>query len=203
MNTDWRRLREERPSLFKLIVAIKVARTRVGVLAVAGCMVAVYLGKHPPLELTQPNLWIGAGLVLIAAGAAFRFAAQGLLKKKEVLATEGVYSLCRHPLYLGSILITYGFCCLFHVPAFFVVATVYFLLFYPLTIVWEELRVAERYGAAHRDYAARTPLLLPVGAFRRGEFRWSVALRKGGGLMISLLVLSLAGVEFLARTVNP
>ncbi len=111
--------------------------------------------------------------------------AHGRLRKKRDLATDGVYSLCRHPLCLGSMLITPGFCILFDDGADYLIAGAYFLSFYPLTIAWEEVRLGERYGAAHREYGATTPLLLPLGCFRRGEFRWADALHNGGSVLLA------------------
>jgi uncharacterized membrane protein len=196
---DWRAFRERHPLLFVLIVVAKVLRTKIGLLLAIACVARdVYLHKRP-FDLGQANLWVALGLALISAGVAFRIAAYGCLKKKEVLATTGVYSLCRHPLYLGSMLITYGFCCLLGDRVNYIVATTYFFVFYSLTIVWEEIRLSERYGADHQQYSKTTPLLLPLGRFHAGEYRWAQAMRKGGGLLIGLTLLLVAGVEILAK----
>ena len=202
MNFDWRKLREHRPWLFMLIVLGKKLRTKVGLVLVAACVADGFIWWEPPYDLARPNVWVALGIVLIAAGIAFRIAALGYLKKKEILATVGVYSLCRHPLYLGSILMTLGFCLLLDDWVNYVVAAVYFAIFYTLTIVWEEIRLAERYGEEHRRYVEQTPVILPLGQLRTDGFRLGRALRNGGALLIGLVVFLLAADGVMGRMMN-
>ena len=49
------------------------------------------------------------GLPVALLGAAFRALAAGVIKKDATLATSGVYSLTRNPLYFGSSLLAGGF----------------------------------------------------------------------------------------------
>lgn len=202
MEFDWRKLRVKHPWLFVLIILAKKLRTKVALVIVAICVADGLILYEPPFDLDEPNVWVLIGIGLILAGLGFRLAAYGCLKKKEVLATTGAYSLCRHPLYLGSILLTCGFCCLLNDVWNWVAATLYFAIFYTLTIVWEEVRLAERYGAAHAEYARATPILLPLGKFHSGEFFWSQALRHGGGVLIGMVIALLAVVESMAQTMN-
>jgi len=203
MTFDWRTFRERHPRLMAMIVLGKKLRTKVGILAVAACVADGIILYEPPFDLDRPNGWVLLGFLLIGAGIALRIAAHGYLKKKETLATAGVYSLCRHPLYLGSMLMTYGFCCLLNDLANWIVATCYFLIFYTLTIVWEEVRLAERYGDEHRRYRERTPLILPLGRIRRDGFAWRLAMRNGGGLLIGITALLLVAVAVMAEIMRP
>lgn len=202
MEFDWRTLRVKHPWLFVLIILAKKLRTKVALVIVAICVADGLILYEPPFDLDEPNVWVITGLALILVGLSFRLAAHGCLKKKEVLATTGVYSVCRHPLYLGSILLTYGFCCLLDDVWNWVAATAYFLVFYTLAIIWEEVRLAERYGAAHEAYTQTTPILLPLGMFHKGEFLWSQALRHGGGVLIGMLIALLVAVEVMAEKMN-
>jgi protein-S-isoprenylcysteine O-methyltransferase Ste14 len=201
-NVDWRAWRGEHPRLFQVMVLFKKLRTKVGLAAAAWCLAEGLLFDEVPFDLVRPNLWVVLGLMLIAAGVALRLAAYGNLRKKDVLATTGVYSLCRHPLYLGSILLTYGFCLLLDDVENYLFATVYFLVFYPLTIIWEEARLVERYGAAHEQYRHETPLLIPRGRFHAGGFGCVRALRAGGVALLVVTVLLLAGVEVMAKAMH-
>ena len=202
MRCDWRKLREERPGVFALIVLGKKLRTKVGLVLVIICVADGLILWEPPFDLVRLNAWLVLGGVLILAGVGLRIAALGCLQKKDTLATAGVYSLCRHPLYLGSMAVTYGFCFLLDDWVNYVVATLYFLVFYSLTIIWEEVRLAERFGEAHRQYAEQTPLLLPLGRFRAGEFGLALAMRNGGALLIGLTVLLLVADEGMARVMH-
>jgi len=142
------------------------------------------------------------GLVLIVLGVGLRIAAYGTITKQDTLTTAGVYSLCRHPLYLGSMLATCGFCVLFDDPANFVIAAAYFVLFYPLTIFWEEIRLSERYGAAHAAYVAGTPLIVPFGRYRRSGFAWNRAVHNGAIILIVVTSCLLGGTELLAEVMR-
>jgi protein-S-isoprenylcysteine O-methyltransferase Ste14 len=116
-----------------------------------------------------------AAACLILAGLALRSWASGTLRKGQALTTYGPYRLCRHPLYLASILIMTGFCLM--IPDFVsslvmlaVVGAVYWL-----TIVREERRLVIKYGDDWKSYTATTPRLLPVGLSPRLAGQWSFA----------------------------
>ncbi|MBU0716833.1 MAG: hypothetical protein KJ749_01160 [Planctomycetes bacterium] len=188
----------DRPWAFTTVRFIKKARTTVAFILAACSLAEGLYFRERPFSLAQLNVWVVIGLILITGGLAFRLAALGCIHKKEYLAIDGVYSLCRHPLYLGSILLAYGFCTLLADVENFVLATVYFVVFYPLTILWEEIRLGALYGEAHRRYRACTPLLLPLGAFRMGAFTWQGAMSQGGTLLLATVAMLLASVQVMA-----
>jgi protein-S-isoprenylcysteine O-methyltransferase Ste14 len=104
--------------------------------------------------------WLGWGLVF--AGLAVRSWAAGVLKKGKDLAVAGPYSLCRHPLYLGSFLMMLGFCHMLGDPLTYVMVVVPVAGIYWATMAREELRMDEKYGARWDAHAAKTPRLLPL-----------------------------------------
>lgn len=114
-----------------------------------------------------------AGLVTVLLGLAIRSWAAGVINKSKVLATTGPYRLCRHPLYLGSLLMMFGFCVLVGnlLDACVVFGPV--LVIYLLTIQREERRLAQRHGAAWTQYAATAPQFFPYRPFGRFGCDWS------------------------------
>lgn len=112
---------------------------------------------HDPVAL--------GGMALVLAGLAIRSWAAGVIKKTKVLATSGPYRMCRHPLYLGSLLMMLGFCIL--VSNLFDACIVFgpVLVIYILTMRREERRLAERHGEAWTQYAASAPRLVPYRLF--------------------------------------
>lgn len=202
MTKSWRDFPIRYPGIFAVVVRIKKLRTKAAQLLVAFMVLEGFYNWEIPYDLHRPNAWVVAGLPLIILGTAFRLAACGTIRKKQTLATLGIYSLCRHPLYLGSILLGYGYCCLINDPKGFVLTTAYFVIFYPLTILWEELRIAEHYGDVHRDYVASTPLILPFGRFHPSAFSCQVALRNGGLLLLLINALFLSSIEVMSETMR-
>ncbi len=201
MKFNWRSLQAKHPVLLGLIVFFKRLRTKVAIALVAICIAKCIYLRQAPYDLDHhPGTWVFVGLASIALGVGLRMAAHGTIRKDEQLATTGVYSICRHPLYLGSIILTFGFCVLFRDRWNFLMAAVYFALFYSLAIIWEEIRLDDYYGDAHREYSRTVPLLLPIGRFRPDGFRLRRALQAGGALLLIMTVLSLVLVEILAET---
>jgi protein-S-isoprenylcysteine O-methyltransferase Ste14 len=111
----------------------------------------------------------------VLIGLAIRSWAAGVINKTKVLATTGPYRLCRHPLYLGSLMMMFGFCVLVGslVDACVVFGPV--LSIYLLTIQREERRLAARYGAAWTSYAAVAPQFFPYRPFLELRSDWSLA----------------------------
>lgn len=198
MRLDRRVLQRDRSASEFWVGTLKRLRTKVGFVLAALCIAEGIRFRERPFDLLQPSPWVALGFLLIASGLFLRVYALGYLRKKECLATKGVYSLCRHPLYLGSILLTYGFCVLLNVPSNFVVATVYFSVFYSLAIVREEVRLTEQYGEAHRLYREKTPLILPRGRFEATNFRWRCIKERKAVLLISAVTGLLMAVEVMA-----
>ncbi len=199
---DWHDLFMRYPRWRLLIVTAKRCRTKVGLLLASACIVRMLLRHERPVLLESLSVWSMSGAALIAAGVAFRIAAMGVLKKKESLSTTGVYSLCQHPLYLGSMLITFGFCLILRNPMNFATAFLYFLMFYPLTMAWETIRLGQRFGAEYDKYVQKTPLLLPRGRYHSGGFNWRDARINGADLLLGLIVVLLTAVEIMARVLR-
>ena len=105
--------------------------------------------------------WLPAGIALCLAGEVVRVWAAGHLIKGTQLITSGPFAHLRHPLYLGSLLITTGYCVLTGLWISFPVVWALYGLFF-LSAMFSEERVLEAaFGAKYRTYKARTPLLVP------------------------------------------
>jgi protein-S-isoprenylcysteine O-methyltransferase Ste14 len=111
---------------------------------------------------------------LVLCGIAMRSWAAGTLRKGIALTTRGPYALCRHPLYLGTMLMMLGFFLLLFPIGWTWFGLVPMVIIHLVTLLREEERLAARYGAAWACYAARTPRFLPGRiALPRGP--WSFA----------------------------
>src|SRR5438270_9745599 len=113
-----------------------------GVVLVSLVLWHVMYGNLPRhiATLAEPLGIVAAALVL--AGVAMRSWASGTLRKGQALTTWGPYRLCRHPLYLASVLIMAGFCLMIPDYATFLVMLGLIGAVYVLTIVREERRLA-------------------------------------------------------------
>ena len=122
---------------------------------------------HDPAAVT--------GLVAVLVGLAIRSWAAGVINKSKVLATTGPYRLCRHPLYLGSLSMMFGFCLLVGSLIDVCVCFGPVLVIYLLTMQREERRLAERHGAAWAEYAAVAPQFFPYRLAIDWRCNWSLA----------------------------
>jgi protein-S-isoprenylcysteine O-methyltransferase Ste14 len=113
-----------------------------------------------------------AGIAFIIAGLLIRIWANGYAIKTEKLTVSGPYSLLRHPLYLGTMLIAAGFMVMLrthYLGLFFIVimAVVYYR-----TIKNEERALTERYPEAYLNYKNKVPAILPtIFPYKAGE-KW-------------------------------
>jgi hypothetical protein len=120
-----------------------------------------------------------ASLVLVVPGLWLRGYASGYVRKNAELATTGPYARTRNPLYLGSMLIAFGFAAAAASWVILLVLAALFAAIYIPTILGEEAYLREHF-AGFEAYAREVPRLLPrlttahasVGteAGERGEF---------------------------------
>jgi len=99
-------------------------------------------------------------LLLVISGLWLRGYAAGYVKKNAELTQTGPYGYTRNPLYLGSMLIAFGFAWAAGSWLIFVVLTALFLAIYLPTIRSEEAYLREHFPDFD-TYAARVPRLLP------------------------------------------
>ncbi|MGE0442747.1 MAG: isoprenylcysteine carboxylmethyltransferase family protein [Gemmatimonadales bacterium] len=177
-----------------------------------------------PLILAAPPLEPGQrpGLRFPATTAGFALAALGLvvralvighaprgasgknraLQVADSLSTTGLYSVCRHPLYFGNLLLWLG-------PAVAVgrwwapvLVTAAWALFYRRIIFVEERFLASEFGNRWRAWAARTPALIPrPGRWQRADLSFSprTVLRQEYYALVStvtMFVITEAGTVF-------
>ena len=101
------------------------------------------------------------GLGLVGSGILLRSWAAGTLRKHIRLATTGPYSLVRHPLYIGSLLLMLGFCALIDDAEniWFVLGPI--LMLYVFHAVQEEKNMAAAFPEQWPAYAASVPRFIP------------------------------------------
>jgi protein-S-isoprenylcysteine O-methyltransferase Ste14 len=113
------------------------------------------------LWLARPTLlFLALGLLLVVPGLLLRGYASGYVKKNSELTVTGPYAHTRNPLYLGSILIAFGFAL---AARSFVIAGVLVVLFAVIYI--PVIRSEEEYLRSafpeFEAYAAAVPRLWP------------------------------------------
>jgi protein-S-isoprenylcysteine O-methyltransferase Ste14 len=109
---------------------------------------------------------LGWSLLAVLPGVALRGYASGYVKKNAELTTTGPYAWTRNPLYLGSILIAFGFAGAARSPWLAVALAVLFAVIYGPVIRGEEAYLGEHF-AGFAAYKARVPRLLPWRIPRR------------------------------------
>lgn len=82
-------------------------------------------------------------------------------QRATTLNTTGMYSIVRHPLYLGNFIIFLGITLFVEVWWFALIAILAFWLYYERIIFAEEEFLRKKYGALFLEWAEKTPAFLP------------------------------------------
>lgn len=120
-----------------------------------------------------PSLfWAGALIVL--AGAVVRLYASGFIVKNQQLATDGPYSLVRHPLYTGNLLELVGFTVasgLWWAP---LVSVAFWWFWYPTAIEYEDRKLRRIFGERCAEWQRATPAVVPRSLLPKRGGTWSL-----------------------------
>jgi len=114
----------------------------------AGCMVISFLG------LAVRCLVIG----FVPKGTSGRNTTE---QRASSLNTDGIYSLVRHPLYLGNFLIFLGVVMFVPVWWLTVIFVLTFFLYYERIMFAEEAFLRRKYGQAYEEWADQRPAFWP------------------------------------------
>ncbi len=82
-------------------------------------------------------------------------------QKADSLNTTGLYSVVRHPLYVGNFFIFLGVILFTKVWWFVLIGVLLYWLYYERIIFAEEAFLREKFGDAFMQWAERTPVILP------------------------------------------
>jgi protein-S-isoprenylcysteine O-methyltransferase Ste14 len=103
---------------------------------------------------------IGLGILIAIPGILLRAMASGHVKKNEELTTSGPYSYTRNPLYLGSLIMAFGFAVAARSGWILLAMALMFVVIYVPVIRSEEVFLSTTFPAFD-DYARDVPRLWP------------------------------------------
>jgi len=109
--------------------------------------------------------WAGLGIVF------------GETREPPVVIKKGVFSIVRHPIYLGSILLYLGMICM-TLSLASAVLWIIIVIFYRYISRHEEKLLLERFGKEYEDYMKKVPMLFPVKFFRPKTFNHTIFIKK-------------------------
>ncbi len=113
------------------------------------------------------------GGIIALAGMLVRLYASGFIVKNKQLATDGAYSLVRHPLYTGNMLMIIGFTFASGQWWALVLSAVFWWFYYPPAIDYEDRKLRTLFGADWEEWSQTVPAVIPDSIrMRRGD-QWS------------------------------
>lgn len=142
----------------------------------------------PSPSIFRDETWaLIMGLVCISAGMIIRSITIGLvyiirggakrLIHAETLVTDGIYKVCRNPMYLGNILLILGFGLFANSLLFTLIFFPLFIIFYMSIITAEEDFLFKKFNQQFIDYKSTSNLIIPrwgniKSAFKGETFNW-------------------------------
>jgi protein-S-isoprenylcysteine O-methyltransferase Ste14 len=113
----------------------------------------------------------------------------------EVLNTTGMYSLVRHPLYLGNFLMWLGLIIYAGTMWFVVLSVLFFWIYYERIMLAEEAFIRNKFGKEYDEWSVKVPAFLPnkLNWVSPGlSFSWkNVLKREYSGLFATFLSFAL------------
>jgi protein-S-isoprenylcysteine O-methyltransferase Ste14 len=130
---------------------------------------ALFIPSPNIFEQTEPALWLGSFIVILGVFTrcftiGWVYIIRGGVNRQiyaEKLVTEGIYKICRNPMYLGNILLLLGFSIFANSLLFLLIFFPVFCLFYLAIIKAEENFLFGKFGEAFNQYRKETNALFP------------------------------------------
>jgi len=118
----------------------------------------------------------------------------------DVVNTTGIYSVVRHPLYLGNFLMWLGLAMLTKNIWFIITFILVFWIYYERIMYAEESFLHNKFGQIYENWASETPAFIP--SFRNHKksslsFSWKKILKKEkngiAGIFVTFFIFNLTG----------
>jgi protein-S-isoprenylcysteine O-methyltransferase Ste14 len=133
---------------------------------------AIYQQRAAGVGPEQGFGWLATSLAVCLCGLLVRVLTLGFVPggtsgrdtrepRAQVLNTTGMYSVTRHPIYLGNSLMLLGYTMALRVWWFPLLAALVYWLLFERIIAAEERYLARRFGAEYTRWSLRTPIFWP------------------------------------------
>jgi hypothetical protein len=132
----------------------------------------VIMAVYSVLADPQSMLFV-VGAVLALSGMLVRLYASGYIIKNQKLATDGPYSLVRHPLYTGNLLMVIGFTFISGLWWAILLSALIWWFYYPTAIEYEDRKLHGIFGEDWEQWSRTVPAVIPVSLKLRAADSWS------------------------------
>lgn len=139
------------------------------ILLVAGVMVIIFSEKDPDRNYLITDIlylfisFIGLAIRALTIGHTPKDTSGRNIKKQKAgeINTTGIYSVVRHPLYLGNFVIWLGLATFTESLYFIIIFILFFWLYYERIMFAEEQFLKKKFGREYEKWAIQTPPFLP------------------------------------------
>lgn len=135
---------------------------------------AIFLTENEVFFTSETVYWmlLGGSVLLTIIGQIIRSIAIAKSAKQtsgrntwgheaKALNKSGIYSVVRHPLYLGNFFIWIGIVCFAGNPWFLIVVILLFWLYYERIMYSEEVFLEKEFGKEYVEWSLKTPAFIP------------------------------------------
>jgi protein-S-isoprenylcysteine O-methyltransferase Ste14 len=172
----------KRPRLGLILAAVVMltSGTSIGVIFIFG--LPWYVPVLQPWAVIAGIALFLAGLVVLrnafqALGVARAFGRELHASKRSRLITVGLYGYSRHPIYLGALLLLFGWFFVTRLTALLILTLLSVILFY-FVAKWEERELTARFGAQYVEYKRAVPFFIPHPKLRKRQAENTIKRRR-------------------------
>jgi protein-S-isoprenylcysteine O-methyltransferase Ste14 len=142
--------------------------------------------EYPGQSEKLDDIWEIICLFISFSGVGIRFFTVGYTPKgtsgtntrkqiADTLNTTGMYSIVRHPLYLGNFIIWFGLSAFFHLWWFSLLVILIFWLYYERIMFAEEEFLREKFGYLFSEWAEKTSAFIPdISKWRSSDMMFAI-----------------------------
>ena len=146
----------------------------------------IYLTDYTLINYKESNIFMLTAIIISVLGFFVRFYTIGTTPKgtsgrntkeqvADVLNSSGMYSMLRHPLYLGNYLIWLGISLASFNIYFAVIMSLLFWIYYERIMFAEERFLERKFGSNYLNWASKLPAFFPsILNFKKSDTKFSI-----------------------------
>ena len=145
-----------------------------------------YIYYYPYYFFSLTNKWTIICLIISVFGELIRIITVGFVpigtsgrntakQRAKSLNTTGIYSIIRHPLYLGNYFIWMGFLLLFYNLWLYIIVSLVYILYYERIMFAEERFLEKKFGEQYLKWSEGIPAFIPsFSNYKKSEINFSI-----------------------------